>query len=173
MTTQAGLKSQLDELLEAWRDVRQGIIEEVENIPADRFDFRPTPDVRTVREQVQHILEVAMMAAGELTRPDTNLQRAPWPKLLALYAKPAWRARSKRDLLKLLRKQVNDAERRFRSQGEIALWQTMRRFDGLQGTKLAWVYHAIAQEWYHRGQLALYARLLGLVPALTQRIQGS
>ncbi len=173
MTTQAGLKSQLDELLEAWRDARQGVIEEVENIPADRFDFRPTPDVRTVREQVQHILEVAMMATAELTRPDTNLQRAPWPKLLAMYAKPAWRARSKKDLLKLLRKQMDDAERRFRSQGEIALWQTMRRFDGLQGTKLAWVYHAIAQEWYHRGQLALYARLLGLVPALTQRIQGS
>ncbi|MBI1723113.1 MAG: hypothetical protein HYR48_04310, partial [Gemmatimonadetes bacterium] len=45
-------------------------------------------------------------------------------------------------------------------------------FDGRQGTKLAWVQHGIAQEWYHRGQLALYARLLGLVPALTRRIHG-
>lgn len=173
MTTRTELKSQLDELLESWRDAREGVIDEVENLPGDRFQFRPTPDVRSVREQVQHILEVAMLATGELTRPDTNLQRAPWPKLLALYAKPAWRAKSKQALLKLLRSQMNDAERRFRSQGEIALWQTMRRFDGQRGTKLAWVYHAIAQEWYHRGQLALYARLLGLVPALTQRIQGS
>ena len=32
--------------------------------------------------------------------------------------------------------------------------------------------HGIAHEEYHRGQLALYARLLGRVPALTRLIQG-
>jgi len=166
------LTSQLDELLESWRDVRDGIIDEVRNIPANRFDFRPTPEVRSVREQVQHILEIAMMATGEFTRPDTNLRRAPWPKLLAMYAKPAWRARTKAQLLALLRSQMRDAERRFRKQGELALLQFHTRFDGRQGTKLAWMHHAVEQEWYHRGQLALYARLLGLVPALTQRIRG-
>lgn len=168
----AELKSMLDEILEAWHDVRVGIVEEVENIPAGRFDFRPTPEVRSVREQVQHILEVALMMTGEFTRPDTNLHRAPWPKLLAMYAKPAYRARTKRELLSLLRSQIADAQKKFRAQGEIALWQQHRRFDGKLGTKLAWVQHGIAQEWYHRGQLALYARLMGLVPALTQRIQG-
>jgi uncharacterized damage-inducible protein DinB len=167
-----GRLSMLDEVLEAWRDVRQGIIEEVQNIPASRMDFRPVPEVRTVREQVQHILEVAMMATGEFTRPDTNLQRKPWPKLLAMYAQPAWRAKSKAQLVGLLRSQMKDAERRFRAQGELALWQYHRRFDGEQGTKLAWVHHAIEQEWYHRGQLALYARLMGRVPALTKRIHG-
>ena len=169
----AELRSMLDEILEAWWDVRSGVIAEVKNIPAERFDFRPTPKVRSVREQVQHILEVAMMMTGEFTRPDTNLHRAPWPKLLALYAKPAWRAKSRAQLLALLRSQFRDAERRFRAQGEIALWQQHRRFDGSPGTKLAWVQHGIAQEWYHRGQLALYARLMGLVPALTRRIHGA
>jgi len=166
------LASVLDELLESWRDVRAGIVEEVENFPANRFDFRPTPEVRTVREQVQHILEVAMMMTGEFTRPDTNLRRAPWPKLLATYAKPAYRATTKKQLVSLLKSQIREAEERFRARGELALYQFHTRFDGKQGTKLAWVQHGIAQEWYHRGQLALYARLLGLVPALTQRIQG-
>ena len=166
-------QTHLDELLEAWRDVRQGIIAEVRNVPAGKFDFRPTPEVRSVREMVQHILEVSMMATGELTRPDTNLRRAPWPKLLARYARPAYRARTKSQLLALLASQMKDAERRFRAQGELALYQFHTRFDGKQGTKLAWVYHAIEQESYHRGQLATYARLMGLVPALTQRIHGS
>ncbi len=168
----AAVRSALDELLEAWRDVRQGVIEEVANIPASRFDFRPVPEVRSVKEQVQHILEVAMMATGEFTRPDTNLQRVPWPKLLAMYAKPAWRANTKSRLLGLLRSQIRAAERRFRAQGELALYQFHTRFDGKPGTKLAWMQHAVAQEWYHRGQLALYARLMGLVPALTRRIHG-
>ena len=167
------LKSMLDEVLEAWRDVREGVIEEVQNIPADKFDFKPTPEVRSVREQVQHILEVSMMATGEFTRDDTNLQRAPWPKLLAMYAKPAWKAKTKAQLLKLLRSQMKECEKAFRARGENALWQFHTRFDGKQGTKVAWVNHAIAQEWYHRAQLALYARLMGKVPALTQRIHGS
>jgi uncharacterized damage-inducible protein DinB len=164
--------SVLEEALTAWRDARLGIIDEVRNIPARHFAFRPTPETRSVRELVQHILEVAMMMTGELTRPDTDFHRAPWPKLLGLYAKPAWRATSRPALLKLLRTQLADAERRFRHQGGLALFQFITQFDGSTGTKFAWLHHGIAQEMYHRGQLALYARLLGREPALTRRIRG-
>lgn len=164
--------SLLEETLDAWDGVRAGLIAEVRNIPARRFDFRPTPASRTVAELVQHILEVAMMMTGELTRPDTNFHRAPWPKLLARYAKPAWRARTKPTLLRLLQRQHTDAERRFLRAGELALLQHLTRFDGLPGTKLAWLNHGIAHEEYHRGQLALYARLMGIEPALTRLIQG-
>jgi len=72
----AELKSMLDEILEAWRDVREGIVDELNNIPRRRADFRPTPHVRTVREQVQHILEVAMMAAGNSRVPIQPATRA-------------------------------------------------------------------------------------------------
>lgn len=164
--------SLLEETLEAWRDVRLGVIDEVRNIPAKHFDFRPTPDVRSVREQVVHILEVAMMMVGELTRDDTDFRRAPWPGLLALYAKPAYAARTRGELLALLKSQLADGERRFRARGELALYQYLTRFDGAPGTKLTWLQHGIAQEMYHRGQLTLYARLLGLVPALTRQIAG-
>lgn len=166
----SGFASFLDETLDAWWDVRRGIIAEVKNIPGGRFDFRPTPEVRSVRELVQHVLEVSMMMTGELTRPDTDLHRAPWPELLNLYAGPAHAAETKTDLLKLLRAQMTDADRQFREGGELALWQYMQRFDGVAGTKMQWLHHGIAQEMYHRGQLALYARMMGLVPALTQRI---
>ncbi len=162
----------LEETLEGWRDTRSGVIDEVRNIPGAKFEFRPTPEVRTVRELVQHILEVAMMMTGELTRPDTNLHRAPWPKLLGMYAGPAYQANTKQALLALLQAQIKDAERRFRKAGELSLYQFIKRFDGKPGTKLAWWHHGIAHEEYHRGQLALYARLLGLEPALTRRIRG-
>lgn len=162
----------LEETLEAWQGVREGLIAEVRNIPANRFDFSPTPQSRSVAELVQHILEVAMMMTGELTRPDTNFHRAPWPKLLGLYAKAAWRAKTKPMLLQLLTSQIKDGERRFRKAGELSLLQLITRFDGLPGTRLAWWNHGIAHEEYHRGQLALYARLLGIEPALTRLIRG-
>jgi uncharacterized damage-inducible protein DinB len=165
-------RSVLDEVLEGWWDVRNGLIQEVQTIPANRFDFRPTREVKDVRELIQHILEVAMMMTGELTREDTDFRRAPWPKLLANYAKPAYRAKTKRELVALLRSQMRDAEKKFRAAGELSLMQFIKRFDGEDGTKLAWLHHGIEQEMYHRGQLTLYIRLMGMEPALTRRIRG-
>ena len=169
----ASFKSLLEETLESWRDVRQGLIEEVENIPEDRFDFRPTPEVMSVSELVQHILEVALMMTGELTRADTDFRRAPWPELLDLYAGPVKSATRKAELVDLLGTTIAEAEQRFLEAGELHLLQFVTRFDGEQGTRFAWLQHGIAQEMYHRGQLALYQRLMGIEPALTRRIRSS
>lgn len=168
-----GLKSLLEEALEAWRGARQGLIEEVENIPADRFDFRPTPEVRSVAEQVQHVLEVAMMMTGELTRADTDFRRAPWPELLDLYASAVKGVTMKEGLVELLESTLVEGEEKFRAAGELHMLQLIKRFDGSPGTRLAWLHHGIAQEMYHRGQIVLYARLLGIEPALTRRIRAS
>lgn len=162
----------LEEVLESWEDARVGVIEEFQNIPADRFDFRPAKDVRSVLELGIHILEVAMMMTGELTRPDTNFRRAPWPKLLEMYASPAHKLTSRQQTIKLMRSQLKDGLKAFRKAGELHMLQFIKRFDGTPGTRLAWLQHGIAQEMYHRGQLTTYARLLGLEPALTTRIKG-
>jgi len=164
-------KSLLEETLEGWRDVRLGLIEELAQIPADQYAFRPQKEVRSVLELAQHILEVAMMMTGELCRPDTNFRRAPWPKLLAMYAQPAWAAKTKAEVLELLRSTLDDAEKAFLEAGELHMLQLIERFDGTLGTRLAWLQHGIAQEMYHRGQITLYERLLGLEPALTQKIR--
>ncbi len=162
----------LEEALESWEDARLGVITELRNIPAAQWDFRPHPDAKSVRELAVHILEVAMLKTGELTRDDTNFKRAPWPKLLKLYAGPAYRAKTRGELLKLMRSQLRDGCRKFRDVGEIHMLQTIERFDGKQGTRFAWLYHGIAQEMYHRGQLATYQRIMSIEPALTKRIRG-
>ena len=161
----------LEEALESWEDARIGALEEARNIPEKHWDFRPTPETRSVRELVVHILEVAMLMTGELTRPDTNFRRHPWPKMLATYAKPAYEARSRGELLKLMRSQLKAGMRQFNQAGELHMLQYIERFDGKQGTRLAWLHHGIAQEMYHRGQLTTYARLIGIEPALTKLIK--
>jgi uncharacterized damage-inducible protein DinB len=165
-------RSILEEALEAWDDVRAGIIEEARSIPAKDWGFRPSEDSRSVEELVIHILEVAMLMVGELTRPDTDFHRKAWPKLLRMYAREAHLANGKRELLKLLRRQLREGTKAFLEAGELHALQLIERFDGRPGTRLAWLHHGIAQEMYHRGQLALYHRLLGTEPALTRRIRG-
>ncbi|MBI4482751.1 MAG: DinB family protein [Acidobacteria bacterium] len=164
--------SLLEETLEAWTDVRQGLIEEAKNIPGSKFDFRPSPGMRSVTELIHHILEVALLMTGELCRPDTNFHREPWDKLIAPYAARARKAATKEALLDLLRTSYRESERKFLEFGELAVLQMMTRFDGKRGTRLAWLNHGIGHEMYHTGQLTAYARLLGRVPALTQQIQG-
>jgi len=166
------MKTLLEEALESWEDARNGVIDEADNIPANRFDFRPTPDVRSVAELLVHILEVPMMMTGELTRDDTNLRRYPWRKLIAHYAGDVLRLRTKRELIAALRRTLREGIKEFERAGEIHLLQQIERFDGQKGTRLAWFHHGIAHEMYHRGQLAVYARLMGVKPALTKMIEG-
>lgn len=165
--------SLLDEALEAWADARQGVIAELENLPAESFAARPVPGMRSVAEMAVHVLEVAQMMVGELCREDTDFRRLPWHGLLELHAGELLRLTERDDLLAALRTTLEEGTERFREVGELHMLQTIERFDGERGTRLAWLQHGIAQEMYHRGQLAVYARLLGEVPALTKRIEAA
>ena len=63
--------------------------------------------------------------------------------------------------------------KRVRDAGEDHMATGITRFDGGTWSRLTYVFYAASHEDYHRGQLATYARSMGLVPALTQRIQGA
>lgn len=166
------MTSLLDEAIEAWEDARNGVIAELENIPANRFDFAPAPGTRSVGQMALHIAEVSLMMVGELTRGDGDFRRAPFPKLIAEYRAPINGLTAKRDIVAALKRTLKEGVRAFRDAGELHMLGPIRRFDGQLGTRFAWMQHGIAQEEYHRGQLATYARLVGLKPALTQLIEG-
>jgi uncharacterized damage-inducible protein DinB len=165
-------RSLLDETLAGWTYTRQGVIAEVENLPEPAFDFRPGDGSRTTRELVQHIIESGLMMSGELTRPDGDFQRQSYPSFLEEYAKGVTSHRTKAALCDSLRRTQADGDALIRSAGEVWMLQTIRQFDGSRATRLSWMHHGVAHEEYHRGQLALYARLVGRVPALTKLIQG-
>jgi uncharacterized damage-inducible protein DinB len=166
------LTSLLDEALEAWEYTRNGLIAEVKNLSDSDLLFRPNPESRTAAELARHVIESGRMMAGELTRPDGNFRRKPYPALMKAYNRGVPRARTKAQLIALLKRTHAEGDRKIRAAGELMMLQAITRFDGIEGTRLAWMHHAISHEEYHRGQLALYARLVGRVPALTQLIYG-
>ncbi|MFP3947661.1 MAG: DinB family protein [Longimicrobiales bacterium] len=162
----------LEEALEAWEDVRRGVLEEAAGIPDERYDFRPHDESRSVVELVRHILESAEMMVGELTRPGGDFPRQSFMEHMEEHASHLAEDPDPVELRDLLRMRFADGAARVRAAGELEMLQFIRRFDGQRGTRLAWFHHGVAHEMYHRGQLALYARLMGRVPALTQRIRG-
>jgi uncharacterized damage-inducible protein DinB len=164
--------SLLDEALQAWAWAREGVLAELRNLPDAALDFKPSAASRTVRELVQHVLESGRMMAGELSRPDGDFRRQSYEAFAAEYGRGLSRHRTRVALVTALRSTHAEGEAKIRATGELWMLQTIRQFNGERATRLSWMHHGIAHEEYHRGQLALYARLTGRVPALTKLIQG-
>jgi uncharacterized damage-inducible protein DinB len=162
----------LAEFLEAWRYTRSGVIAEAENLPEDRFLERPSGLGRSPLELVNHIVESGWLMAGELSRPGGDFLRASYGDLLAEHTPARDRAGDRAAALEALRRSLEQGQDRLRAAGLQWMTEPIRQFNGEPASRLAWMHHGISHEEYHRGQLALYARLFGKTPALTRQILG-
>ena len=159
-------------MLTAWSYTRDGVIAEIKNLPESALDVTPDKLLRTARDLVLHIIESGLLMSGELSRPDGDFLRQPYPELIKEHMRGAPKGHTKAELLAGLKRTHADGEKRIRTLGEIGMLQHIRQFNGKPATRLSWMHHGVAHEEYHRGQIALYARLVGRVPALTKLIAG-
>ena len=163
----------LEEVLEAWNYTRSGVIAEIENLPDDRFMERPAGLQRSPLELANHIIESGRLMSGELSRADADFLRKSYPDLLAEHSRTGDQAQSKTAVIEALRRSHDEGAAQMAEAGEVHMLQLVRQFNGTPATRLVWLLHGIAHEEYHRGQLAMYARLFGKKPALTLLIEGS
>jgi len=163
------------ELANSIRTVRQNTIVIAEDIPEESYDYRPSPESRSVRETFLHIIAGAQFA-----------QRVHGEKRIASFEGLDFRAvldglpvkekdqRSKEEIVRLLRSEGDRwsqwvehipesvlAERVTMPPGSEAA--AKNRFELLLGTK--------EHEMHHRAQLMVIERLLGIVPHLTRKRQ--
>ena len=160
----------VENIIESWKEVRNGLIDEANQIPADQFGFQPAPDSRSVRQLLQHLVESQKFLVGEACRPDTNLMRGSFAENVKTYAPGVREVNEKDALLNLMRTAMEESAEKLRGAAD-ELKNAMKRFDGKEMNKLAFMSFAIAHEMYHRGQLTVYERLLNIEPALTQRFR--
>jgi uncharacterized damage-inducible protein DinB len=159
--------SKIEHVCEQWQDVRNGLIKEVEQISPEQMSFKPAPESRTVIELLHHIIESQRILAGEMCRENTNFQRG-FPALIADHVGNVKEATTKEAVLDLLRSSQEETNKMVVDFGDANFEQTMTRFDGKQCTKSEMLNFTISHEMYHRGQITVYERLLGIEPALTQ-----
>lgn len=160
----------VDAIIGSWREVRAGLIDEASQIPADKFNFRAAEGMRSVAELLQHLAESQKFLVGEAVRPDTNLMRKSFAENIKDYAPDVRSVNDKDGILNLLNTAMDDTEKLLREHSD-EMKNTMKRFDGKEMSKLGFMSFAIAHEMYHRGQLTVYERLLGIEPKLTQRFR--
>jgi uncharacterized damage-inducible protein DinB len=160
----------VENIIESWKEVRNGLIDEANQIPADKFTFQPAPESRSVTQLLQHLVESQKFLVGEACRSDTNLMRGSFADNVKTYAPGVREVNDKEPLLDLMRATMEESAEKLRAAAD-EMKNTMKRFDGKEMTKMAFMSFAIAHEMYHRGQLTVYERLLNIEPALTTRFR--
>src|SRR5262249_28295119 len=116
-------------LIALWKECRLGLIKEGEKNSEDQFNFKATPENRSIAEVLQHIIQSQCFLVGETCRDNSNLMRQSFPDHLKEYAGGVTEISDKQGLLDRLRTTMDQMESNIRDFGD-KLDETMVRFDG-------------------------------------------
>jgi uncharacterized damage-inducible protein DinB len=162
------------QLADGMRVVRKNTIAIAEDIPENQYDYRPTPDSRSVRETLLHLASMMLFdfhVHEEQRR--TSMEGFDFRRFFAELPTNEKRSVSKDEILTALR---DDGEHwcvwvEELPEARLAEIVTRggagaggkNRFEMLIGTK--------EHEMHHRAQLMVIERLLGIVPHITRNRQ--
>ena len=163
------------ELAESFRTVRKNTIQTAQDIPEDKYSFRPSADTRSVGELLSHIaLSYQFQYQINAEEHRTTMEGFDFPALMQRMSAESKVPRSKAQTIELLTTRgekwagwidgLTDAflaERVALPPG--ATPASKSRFELILGVK--------EHEMHHRGQLMLIERLIGIVPHLTRAMQ--
>jgi uncharacterized damage-inducible protein DinB len=162
------------DLARSFRVVRKNTIQIAEDIPEDKYDFRPAEGVRTVAETLRHLVVVTnwpMQAHGERL---TEVKFEMFGEVIAQAKQAEAKLHSKSDILKALQENGEAFAAFMESLSDDVLAEQVSfppqaqmppktRFEMLLSTK--------EHEMHHRGQLMLVERMLGITPHLTRQME--
>lgn len=133
-----------DVLVTRWSEIGDKIVKLAEEFPEDRYDARPTPEIRSFADQLRHVAFWNRYVQKTLRREEADgeaneLPRTSYP--------------TKAKIVKVLRSTFDDVT---------------KEFSGMNGsankTEADTMVSFIEHGGEHYGQLVVYARLAGVVP---------
>jgi len=163
------------ELADSFRTVRKNTLAIAEDIPEDKYGFRPAPDSRSVAELLRHIAVTTsshfdMYADKKMT----SFVGFDWGAYMQQTQQAEQRLETKAQIVDALRSSgdqwasyvgsLSDAEQeRFITFSNEGVPPGKTRFETILSVK--------EHEMHHRGQLMVLERMLGIVPHLTRQMQ--
>jgi len=163
------------DLAASFRTVRKNTLTIAEEIPEDKYSYRPAEGTRTVGELLTHIaFGGKFQEAVVLNEKRTSMEGFDFMKLMGGIAAEAAKPRTKAQIIALLQEEGEKYASAVESLSDdfIGVAVSMppggtppsrTRFDMLAAVK--------EHEMHHRGQLMLIERMLGITPHLTRENQ--
>ena len=132
-----------------WESTRNLVIGIVEVMPADKYDFKPTPAVRSFRENVIHLVAENYLFFGRVAGENRG--------------NPAEKLKSRDELIKALRESYDYGAKVWAGLTEEKALE-MIEVRGQKVQRWSAILGAIQDNMNHYGNLVVYVRLNGLVP---------
>ena len=149
------------ELLNAWNDVGRKLIAMAEDWPEAKYDYKPTPAVRSFAEQLLHV------AGANYFFTDTALGKPVGQEDL-----PREKYKTKADVVAALKKSFADGAAVIQQKGDAGLATTVKHPFASQMAHLSSIAWDLTEHGgEHYGQLVLYYRMSGQVPPESRRQQ--
>lgn len=136
------------------------IIQIADEMPADRYSFRPSPDVRTFGEQLRHVGAVQWVVGAELLHEEPPVDVGDGDSgPLSMTAKA--------EILKYTMNSFTYIRRAITTINENNVLELIPHPYDPENTKLerfALIVGYASHGWEHYGQLVVYERMNGIVP---------
>jgi uncharacterized damage-inducible protein DinB len=163
------------ELAESFRIVRKNTITIAEEIPEEKYSFRPAPNTRTVGELLTHISQiytVPYQVHAEEHR--SSLEGFNFPSVMQRLAAEEKVQRSKAQTLEMLRSSGEKWAGWLEGLTDGFLGERVEMRTGMTPSaksRFEMILSVKEHEMHHRGQLMLIERMVGVVPHLTRQMQ--
>ena len=163
------------ELAESFRTVRKNTLSIAEDIPEDKYSFRPMPETRSVGELFAHIaLAPTFQQKIHAEERRTTLAGFDFPSLMQRMIAEEKTPRTKAQVIALLTKDGETWAKWMEGLDDNFLGEVITMPPGgtpPARTRFDMILSVKEHEMHHRGQLMLIERILGIVPHLTRRMQ--
>ena len=143
-------------VLAQWNEIGRKLIAMAEDFPEDKYDFKPTPAMRSFAEQLLHVSGAMEYFTGPVqgkqpAKESENPSRATY--------------KTKADVVGLVKKEVEDGAAAIKAKGDKGMADSITDPDSKQQMHVSdLAYGLIEHSGEHYGQLVVYYRLSGLVP---------
>jgi uncharacterized damage-inducible protein DinB len=162
------------DMARSFRTVRGNTLKIAEEIPENKYDFRASPDTKTIGQMLAHIALGPRFQLHTQTNKIDDLKKVNFPELMAKFGPEEAKPRNKAEIITLLKAEGEKFASYLESVSDRFLAErvkmppgaepaTKTRFEMLLGPK--------EHEMHHRAQLMIMQRMIGLVPHLTRQMQ--
>ena len=162
------------ELANAFRTVRNNTIKIAEEIPENKYDFKPAPDVRSIGQTLVHIALGTGFQHHIQSNKITDLKTVNFAAMMQKFNAEEAKPRTKAETVAFLKAEGDTFASFLEGLNESFLSEHVAMPPGApepSKTRFEMVLSPKEHEMHHRGQLMTMQRMIGQVPHLTRQMQ--
>jgi uncharacterized damage-inducible protein DinB len=162
------------ELAAAFRTVRKNTVQIAEDIPENKYDFKPSPEARTVAQTLAHLAIAPQFYHYVHSNRITDMRTVNFQDVFGPIMAEEQKPRSKAELVELLKTGGETFASFLEGLSESDLGELVAmspQGGGGSKTRFEMLLSPKEHEMHHRAQLMTIQRMLGQVPHLTRQMQ--